>query len=141
MRNDTDTDQLVSQLYILTNNVGSMIESSPDDQDEWCTGYDWGATAIASKVAQLIGVLEDPEEGEEEAFVQENDPVNRPSHYVLDNGMEVYDILLLLFPDEPDLWQTGKYLARHKDKGKPLQDLKKARWYLNKKIERMEENA
>ena len=31
-----------------------------------------------------------------------------------------------------------KYVSRHKYKGKALQDLKKARWYINKLIEELE---
>lgn len=34
-----------------------------------------------------------------------------------------------------------KYIARHMDKGKPIEDLEKARWYLDRLIEiRKEEN-
>ena len=33
-----------------------------------------------------------------------------------------------------------KYVSRHKYKGKALQDLKKARWYLDKMIEELENN-
>ena len=33
-----------------------------------------------------------------------------------------------------------KYVTRHLRKGNPLQDLLKARWYLNKMIEELEKN-
>jgi hypothetical protein len=43
-------------------------------------------------------------------------------------------------------WRMGyaegnviKYVSRHKYKGKALQDLKKARWYLDKLIEELEQ--
>ena len=32
-----------------------------------------------------------------------------------------------------------KYILRHNKKGKPLEDLKKARWYLDREIEKLEE--
>jgi hypothetical protein len=31
-----------------------------------------------------------------------------------------------------------KYIARHKHKGKPLEDLKKARWYIERLIQQFE---
>jgi len=65
--------------------------------------------------------------------MSEKDAVN-PSHY---HGTKVDD-----FIEEFELGfrlgNTVKYIARHKDKGTPLQDLKKAAWYLNREIERME---
>ena len=33
-----------------------------------------------------------------------------------------------------------KYVSRFPHKGNPLQDLKKAAWYLNRKIEKLEKN-
>jgi len=34
-----------------------------------------------------------------------------------------------------------KYVSRHKYKGKAIQDLKKARWYLDKMIEELEKKC
>ena len=36
-----------------------------------------------------------------------------------------------------NLGNAVKYIARHKHKGKPLEDLKKALWYLSREIERL----
>ena len=36
-----------------------------------------------------------------------------------------------------NLVQVLKYTRRHRMKGNPLQDLKKARWYLDREIERL----
>ena len=33
-----------------------------------------------------------------------------------------------------------KYVARHRFKGEPLEDLKKAQWYLNRLIENLEKD-
>ena len=66
-----------------------------------------------------------------------NDPVEHPKHYTF-SKFEVIDVLMDWFRDEPLLWQVGKYIARAKHKGKELEDLKKARFYLNKKIEMLE---
>jgi hypothetical protein len=66
------------------------------------------------------------------------DIINRPSHYT-SGKIEVIDFILdqgLGF----ELGNTAKYISRagKKDPAKVLEDLKKARWYLNHYIERME---
>ena len=62
--------------------------------------------------------------------------VNHPSHYNSGN-IEVIEAI--------DDWKLGfyegnvvKYVARAKHKGKQLEDLKKAAWYLNRLIEQVE---
>ncbi len=66
------------------------------------------------------------------------DVVNHPSHYKGKNGIEVIDII-----EGFDLTYCEgniiKYILRHKKKN-GLEDLKKAQWYLNKKIKQMEAN-
>lgn len=66
-----------------------------------------------------------------------SDPVTSPSHYTF-GRFEVIDVLEDWFPTNPLLWNTGKYIARHKRKGKPIEDLKKARFYLDREIARLE---
>jgi hypothetical protein len=58
-----------------------------------------------------------------------------PNHY--HNGTKV-DEFIEEFKLGFRLGNTVKYIARHREKGTPLQDLKKAQWYLNREIERME---
>lgn len=71
--------------------------------------------------------------------VLENDPVNHPSHYT-DGGIEVIDFILAKKLDFL-LGQVCKYISRagKKDPTKELEDLKKAQFYLNRKIEMLEE--
>ena len=68
----------------------------------------------------------------EPKYLEKNDQVNHPSHY--NKGIEVID-----FIESHDMdFNTGnviKYVARAKHKGKYLEDLKKAQWYLNRLIE------
>lgn len=59
------------------------------------------------------------------APVADPDLVNSPSHYVY-KGFEVVDVLNEAFPDDPHLWNAGKYLLRAKRKGNESQDLRKA---------------
>jgi len=63
--------------------------------------------------------------------------VNHPSHY---GGDTVYEAIKVI-----EAWQLGfclgntvKYIARAGKKGAALEDLKKAAWYLNHEIERLE---
>lgn len=62
------------------------------------------------------------------------DHVNKPQHYTKGN-FEVIDVI-----EDWDLnfrlANTVKYIARHKHKGKPLEDLKKAMWYLQREIDK-----
>lgn len=66
--------------------------------------------------------------------------VNHPQHYGGDVPHEVWKCLNAWGLElDAFLWQTVKYIARAGKKGDPvLQDLKKAQWYLNKRIELME---
>ena len=71
-----------------------------------------------------------------EGGMNRDDPVNHPSHYT-QGKIEVIDFL----DDQnfgPYEWQVVKYICRAKHKGNELQDLKKARWYLNRRIEQLE---
>lgn len=67
------------------------------------------------------------------------DAINHPTHYHKDSGVEVIDAI--------EAWGLGfslgnavKYIARagHKDVAAELQDLKKARWYLERAIANIE---
>jgi hypothetical protein len=70
------------------------------------------------------------------AALTPRDEVNHPSHYTL-GGIEVIDAI--------EAWDLGfhlgncvKYVARagKKDAAKTLEDLRKARWYLDREIAR-----
>jgi hypothetical protein len=68
----------------------------------------------------------------------ENDNVNHPSHYT-DGQIEVIDFI----EDKKLNYHRGnvvKYVARagKKDPSKEIEDLKKASWYLNREIQRLE---
>ena len=62
------------------------------------------------------------------------DVVNSPKHYT-SGKFEVIDVI--------EDWKLNfrlanavKYIARHKHKGKPVEDLKKALWYLQREIDK-----
>ena len=68
------------------------------------------------------------------------DLINNPSHYKTESGLEAIDVLEAFFENDPLGWQVGKYLLRAgKKEGSPtVQDLKKAEFYLKRKISRIE---
>ncbi|MFA7504248.1 MAG: DUF3310 domain-containing protein [Burkholderiaceae bacterium] len=62
--------------------------------------------------------------------MSEHDPVNRPSHYIGD-GLEVIDVI--------EDWELGfhlgnalKYILRSGRKGDRIEDIEKARWYIER---------
>lgn len=66
----------------------------------------------------------------------ESDPVNHPSHYTAYEGLEIIDLT------EQMSFNRGnavKYIARAglKDPATEVQDLQKARWYLDREIARL----
>ena len=64
------------------------------------------------------------------------DPVNRPEHYTR-GGIECIDVIEALGLGY-HLGNALKYLWRCGHKADALEDLKKARWYLDREIERRE---
>lgn len=68
----------------------------------------------------------------------ECDPVNHPSHYAegWSNGAEVIDITENLNFNRGN---AVKYIARagRKDGAKTIEDLKKARWYIDRELKRL----
>lgn len=63
-----------------------------------------------------------------------SDPVNRPAHYLLHpSRVECIDISEWL---GGNLAQAFQYVWRHPHKGRPVEDLRKAQWYLRREIGR-----
>jgi hypothetical protein len=65
---------------------------------------------------------------------QPTEAVNHPPHYNY-GRYEVIDVLQDWFGDDPLAWQVVNYVARYRHKGKPVEDLKKAEFYLKRLIE------
>jgi hypothetical protein len=65
--------------------------------------------------------------------------VNHPQHYGGDVPHEVWKCLNAWgLETDALIWNAIKYLSRAGKKGDRLEDLKKAAWYLNKRIELLE---
>lgn len=71
-----------------------------------------------------------------------NDNVNHPSHYMTKNGIEAIDVMEAFTEDltgseATNTWSVLKYVLRWKHKN-GVEDLKKARWYLDRLINALE---
>lgn len=72
---------------------------------------------------------------------KEVDMVNNPPHYTV--AGPIYESIKII-----EAWQLNfnlgnaiKYILRSEHKGNKIEDLKKARWYLNREIDNMEVNV
>ena len=64
--------------------------------------------------------------------------VEHPDHYNDVDGMpEVWDILDAFFPDNPTIWNAGKYLLRYGRKGDPAEQLEKLIQYAEREREKL----
>ena len=88
------------------------------------TPEEWDAVQDARKI-----MAERPYESE--------DVVNHPAHYNT-GGVECIEYIQQQLGPEFRSYLLGnliKYIHRHQYKGKPVEDLRKARWYLDKLIQ------
>lgn len=64
------------------------------------------------------------------------DPVNHPPHYQSTAGIECIDVVEHL---SFNVGNAIKYLWRADDKGDPIENLRKAAWYVEREIARREQ--
>lgn len=106
-------------------------------------------TYTHEEVAEILGIQKDQVEtisvdiSDKPFEEKEPDMVNHPKHYTK-GGIETLDFILAkvegLPPQEAVLvGHIIRYVSRYNDKFKPLEDLKKAKFYLDKLIEVREE--
>lgn len=77
---------------------------------------------------------------ESKILVSAMEMVNSPSHYNVGN-IETIDYLESLnIAEDFCCGNAIKYLSRYKHKGTPLEDAKKAQWYVNRLVQILETN-
>ena len=62
--------------------------------------------------------------------------VDHPDHYQTSTELEAIDVIEAFFHDSFHLGNVFKYIARAGRKGDYVEDLQKAAWYLQRKIDR-----
>lgn len=130
------------KMSILLNAIGQMACDAEDKGE-----IDFGlrltvedAYALCHAASHTDNTPDIREVVEEHSEDAKADPVNRPAHYT-SGGIECIDAMQAAFGDEAVkdfcLCNAFKYLWRHRQKN-GVEDLKKARWYLNRLITAME---
>lgn len=103
--------------YMAYKPVDTLTIHTWDDEDVFEDYSDYGGGSTLDNYPEL-----------------KSDVVNSPQHYT-HGKFEVIDVI-----EDWDLSfrlaNAVKYIARHKHKGKPLEDLKKAAWYLQREIDK-----
>lgn len=116
--------------------------------EEWRSYYDFKETCPNKEPNQATkDALKELEEGSGtiyssvDVLLEEDkkpvDIINEPPHYKSEAGIETLDVIEA-FSLDFKLGNVVKYVLRHDRKGNPLADLKKARFYLDRKIKQLE---
>lgn len=69
------------------------------------------------------------------------DSVSHPPHYVTSSGLEAIDVIEAFFDRDFHLGNAFKYIARAGKKNDEIEDLRKAVWYILRRIEKLEEEG
>ena len=129
-----DTPCPICNLFDL---LEQLLDTMP--RNDFDRGWNNAVKACINTFAEFLAGEDDDEPCAGDGLGEEDsDPVNHPAHYC-DGGIETLDFILAKRLDFL-LGQVVKYVSRagKKDPSKELQDLKKAQFYLNRKIELME---
>lgn len=112
--------KVCGEIQVHTNHLARRLESGASDMPAGL------GSGLGSKVQVFNSQTAPP-----------HDPVTAPFHYLQTKitPLAVIEDWKLNY----HLSSVIKYVGRHKHKGKPLEDLKKAQWYLSREIKLMEE--
>ena len=95
-----------------------------------------GIQAVMEQVGELPDAPKKERKPRSKHTIISSDPVNHPSHYT-SGGIETIDFIEAKGLDY-NLGNVIKYITRADKKGKQLEDLKKAQWYLNRAVSNLE---
>lgn len=111
----------------------------PVENGRWSTDFKWSNNRQLWEIALPDYFRESPMSGSCIGVDPQNvqrEAVNHPDHYNANpSGVEAIDVI------EHMTFNVGnavKYLWRADHKGKQIEDLKKARWYIDREIQRLE---
>lgn len=101
---------------------------------------EWDRVSLIDEPGMSTASLESPVVGKLYHPQDEHDPVNKPDHYNV-GAIEAIEAIKASMPEnEFRGYLKGnlmKYVWRYDYKGKPVEDLRKARWYLERLIEEL----
>ena len=97
---------------------------------------DGSTTVNVESVGAEIKIMEAPKPKKLRMKSTSSDPVNSPSHYKV-GGIETIDFIEAKNLGY-NLGNVVKYVTRAHHKGALLEDLKKAQWYLNREVDKLE---
>lgn len=127
-----DAEQKYDNVYEFVNAYGSddtvwIVDDKDNPLDDFWAGY----------------ILNDDDSDPAETDTRNvSGLVEHPNHYNAVEGMpEVWDILDAFFPDDPDLWNAGKYLLRAGRKDGVAQELGKLIQYVERRISKEDNDA
>lgn len=131
-------------VWVKTDYGEALINKEHADNPAWDVPSDTEPKWNPDKFIEDCGVRLGLASGDYDALVQESaDPVNKPAHYTV-NGVEAIEVIEAIAEQyavgEYHIGSCLKYLYRAPHKGRELQDLKKARWFLDRAIKRIEKN-
>ena len=93
-----------------------------------------GVQAVVESALALPDVPRKPKKAKQ--TIISSDAINSPSHYT-SGGIETIDFIEAKELDY-NLGNVIKYITRAEKKGRKLEDLKKAQWYLNRAVSNLE---
>ena len=146
---DSIENNVKGPFLAINSGSGSKVAFTEDTPITWPTDATNGLQAIVDVKA---GTLRFAYDGWPQAVtefvvseyvepVEDSDPVNRPPHYTT-GGIECIDAIKASMSTEAFLGflkgNVQKYMWRYEKKVAPVEDLKKAQWYLSKLIEEQE---
>ena len=153
VRQYTDIDSIERSVegpfLAINNSNGSKVAFTEISTITWPTDSTNGLQAIVDVKAGTLRFAYDGWPRAQTEFVvseyvapaEDSDPVNRPSHYT-EGGIECIDAIKASMSTESFLGflkgNVQKYMWRYEKKVAPVEDLKKAQWYLSKLIEEQE---
>ena len=153
VRQYTDIDSIEHNVegpfLAIDNSNGSKVAFTEISPITWPTDATNGLQAIVDVKAGTLRFARQGSPWVQTEFVvseyvapaEDSDPVNRPSHYT-EGGIECIDAIKASMSTESFLGflkgNVQKYMWRYEKKVAPVEDLKKAQWYLSKLIEEQE---
>ncbi len=125
--------------------VDGLTALAPDPQTHDAAGQMFGAPRLRRRQVHMLSGEGDAQESQNHTTVSDEEPVGveavvedpiNPSHYRRHaSGIECIEVTRHM---NFNVGNAIKYIWRYQDKGDPIENLKKAQWYLDDEIRRLQ---